>query len=75
MTLVEIAIKLANTAEGWRPYYFERVHNGMLIKGCQTAEIKKGPRKGQLKYLTKENPLTIVVSSADLERLSSQEEK
>lgn len=68
MTLQDIAIELAQTKEGWKPYYFEAVHNGLIIKGCQTTTFKRGLRKGQTKFLTKENPLTIVVSRSELER-------
>jgi len=57
------AIKAANTEDKtWKPYMFERVHNGLIAHGCSTTQFVRGYRKGETKYLTKENPLTVVVT-------------
>lgn len=48
--------------ESWRPYYFDKKDNGILIKGCETTFFKKGPRKGERKYLTKQSNKTVLVT-------------
>jgi hypothetical protein len=68
MSLEESAIALANTKEGWRPYYFEAVRNGIIVKGCQTTTFKSGPRKGKIKYLTNENAMTVLIVNSEAVR-------
>lgn len=48
--------------ESWRPYYFDKKTNGILVKGCETTFFKKGKRKGERKYLTKQSSKTVLVT-------------
>jgi hypothetical protein len=48
--------------ESWRPYYFDKKENGILIQGCETTFFKKGARKGAIKYLITESNKTVLVT-------------
>ncbi len=57
------AIKAAQPVpESWRPYYFDKKSNGLLVKGCETSFYIKGPRKGERKYLTDKSNKTVLVT-------------
>ncbi|MBJ7265453.1 hypothetical protein [Idiomarina abyssalis] len=57
------AIKAAQPVpESWMPYYFERLDNGVLVKGSETTLYRSGPRKGEIKFLPKMTPKTVVVT-------------
>jgi hypothetical protein len=45
------AIRKAGNIEGWKPYLYEKIQGGILIRGCMTAPKKRGPDKGGTKYL------------------------
>lgn len=56
------AIKAAGNIPNWLPYYYDKVENGILIKGCLTSVFQRGPRKGERKYLIKEMNKTVIVT-------------
>jgi hypothetical protein len=57
------AIEAAQPAPAsWRPYYFDRKSNGILVMGCETEFYQKGPRIGERKYLTKKSNKTVLVT-------------
>jgi hypothetical protein len=48
--------------DSWRPYYFDRRGNGILIKGCDTTVYTQGKKAGERKFLTKEHAKDVVVT-------------
>lgn len=48
--------------DSWRPYSYDRLDNGILIKGCETTVYERGARKGEIKYLVKQSNKTVVVT-------------
>jgi hypothetical protein len=48
--------------ESWRPYYYDKKPNGILIQGCETRLITKGIRKGEREYLTKMSNKKVLVT-------------
>lgn len=65
----QLVIERAGSLPNWKPYYYQSMDSGLMVKGCATTIFKRGPRKGQTKFLTKENSKTILISEGDLARL------
>lgn len=59
------AIRKAGNIEGWKPYLYEKIQGGILIRGCMTAPKKRGPDKGGTKYLIHQQNLQSVVTPDD----------
>lgn len=70
-TITAIAKEKAGNIEGWEPYYFELVKGGMIVKGCIARPKKTGPNKGDLLYLTKEQRITVVITTDELKKLKN----
>lgn len=63
------AIKAANTDDlTWRPYYYASMKNGILVRGCSTTKYVRGPRKGEIKFLLKQNSITVVLTREMIEK-------
>jgi hypothetical protein len=57
------SIEAANeTKETWWPYEYERIENGLIVKGSAFRIAKRGKRKG-LPIPLKENQKRVVVST------------
>jgi hypothetical protein len=48
--------------DSWRPYLYDRLDNGILIKGCETTVCDRGVRKGEIKYLIEKSNKTVVIT-------------
>ncbi len=57
MTLEEKAAAIVGL-EGWVPFIFERLENGVLVTGAVCPLVTRGPRKGQPNY-RKRDPKTL----------------
>ena len=50
---------------GWKPYYWDVVLNGVVVKGCMTKTITRGRNKGKLKWDTSKTLCTVVIENKD----------
>jgi len=48
---------------GWKPYYWDVVSNGVIVKGCMTKTITVGKNKGRLKWDKYQTLRTVVIQN------------
>ena len=48
---------------GWKPYSWEIVWNGCIVKGCMTKTITRGKNKGRIKWDTSQTLRTVVIQN------------
>ena len=53
--------------EGWYPYQFERVKNGILVTGAVFDLVTRGPRKGQPNFrkMDRTTKKTVIISPGE----------
>ena len=66
-----LAIERAGNIPSWQPFRYTNTDSGMVITGCATSTFKRGPRKGEIKYLTKTDRRQIVLSASDLQECNT----
>jgi len=66
-TYLEEEAKRLVAIEGWYPYEFERVENGILVTGAVFEPITRGPRKGRPNFrkMDKSTKRTVVVTTGE----------
>ncbi len=69
-----LAIELAGNIPSWKPYYWESLDSGLKIKGCATTFYKRGPQKGNIKYLINQESKTVFLSESDLKKLRNKQD-
>lgn len=61
------ARRKARKGQDWHPYFYERVHGGLIVKGCRAQPKTRGPNKGELRYFTGEDQATVLVTPLDVD--------
>ena len=66
----ELAIKKAGSIPTWRPYLYDTLRTGMQVTGCRTGRFIRGPRKGQVKFLTKKDSIIVFLPAEEIRGLN-----
>jgi len=69
-TWLEEEAKRLVAIEGWYPYQFERIENGILVTGAVFEPITRGARKGQPNFrkMNKSTKRTVVVTTGERQK-------
>jgi len=66
LAMDRVARRKAGNIDGWQPYYYEAVSGGLIVKGCMTYTISRGPRKGELGFKTSDRNKTVVITATEI---------